>query len=103
MLIWEDATWESNILLLDAIWMIIWENATWKSITLLLDATITDFDYALKFNTKNLEATRKSNTIDNAISLDTSWDLMTKDATSRFLFDTSDNLPKDSTIEIIHH
>ena len=35
--------------------------------------------YALKFNTKNLEATRKSNTIDNAISLDatgTSWPTM---------------------------
>ena len=44
---------------------------------MLLDASITDFDYALKFNTKNLEATRKSNTIDNAISLDA----MTNDAT----------------------
>ena len=72
--------------------MLIWYDAT-----LLLDATITDFDYALKFNTKNLEATRKSNTIDNAISLDSSWDFMTKDATSRTLFDTSDNIPKDST------
>ena len=56
-----------------------------------------DFDYALKFNTKNLEATRKSNTIDNAISLDASRDLITKDATSRTWFDTSDNIPKDST------
>ena len=56
-----------------------------------------DFDYALKFNTKNLEATRKSNTIENVISLDASWDLMTNDATSRTLFDTSDNIPKDST------
>ena len=62
-----------------------------------------DFDYALKFNTKNLEATRKSNTIDNAISLDSSWDFMTKDATSRTLFDTSDNIPKDSTWTVIHH
>ena len=62
-----------------------------------MDASITDFDYALKFNTKNLEATRKSNTIDNAISLDASWDLMTKDVTSRTWFDTSDNIPKDST------
>ena len=58
-----------------------------------MDASITDFDYALKFNTKNLEATRKSNTIDNAISLDASWDLKT----SRTWFDTSDNIPKDST------
>ena len=60
---------------------------------MLLDASITDFDYALKFNTKNLEATRKSNTIDNAISLDASWDLKT----SRTWFDTSDNILKDST------
>ena len=64
---------------------------------MLLDASITDFDYALKFNTKNLAATRKSNTIDNAISLDASWDLMTKNATSTTWFDTSDNIPKDST------
>ena len=62
-----------------------------------MDASITDFDYALKFNTKNLEATRKSNTIDNAISLEASWDLMTNDATSKTLFDTSDNIPKHST------
>ena len=62
-----------------------------------MDASITDFDYALKFNTKNLEATRKSNTIDNAKSLDASWDLMTNNAASRTWFDTSDNILKDST------
>ena len=40
-LIWEDATWEYNILLLYVIWMLIWYDAT-----LLLDATIMNSDYA---------------------------------------------------------
>ena len=42
--------------MLSEIWMLIWRDATWKSITLLVDDTIMNLDYALKSNTKNLEA-----------------------------------------------